>query len=95
MAKIMMVVLESPSSSSSVVPPFVVTVLESTPMLATVPLLRRFWMLVWAVAAPVEPEALFDETSILAVTDPLVILFMRRLLIATSAALAISSRKAK
>lgn len=73
----------------------VMTELETTPMLATVPLLRRFWMLAWAVAAPVEPEALLDDTNMLAVTDPLVMLFMRRSLIATLAALAISSRKLK
>ena len=94
MAKIMIVVLDSPSSLS-VVPPLVVTELETTPMLATVPLLSKFWMLFWAVVAPVDPEALFDETSMLAVTDPLVMLLMRRSLTATSAASAISSRKSK
>lgn len=94
-ARMIIVVVESPPLLLSLVSPFVETVEEVTPIFAMEPPdLRRLLRLLKELVAPTEPGAESEFTSILTVTEPETILRTTMLLAVTPAALAIWLMKA-
>ena len=89
-AKIIMVVVDSPPSSSAggivFEPPSVDSANEETGMLAIFPLLSKVLIFVWSWIAAEEPGALNDVTWRLVITEPEVIDTTTMFLIATPAA---------